>query len=238
MKKLYYAFALLITALLFMSCTKGATGPAGADASAGLIKASFVQGVLPDASYSGESDTRIYNAAAAENYGTCSDTVVGISNGVWRGLIKFGSISTYIPSNATINKAELRLYVYNIAGNTSEKDYGATKSWTEGTGGCGGNSSTGASWNYYSYPTVWQNPGGDYSLSPASPDVQITTTGQYYTFEVPVSLVQSWLSGESNNLGLLVMADDETSGVTKYFAYNNKEAGSPMPELDVYYTLN
>jgi uncharacterized protein YjdB len=110
-----------------------------------------------------------------------------------------------------------------------------TRSWTEGSGSCSGNSS-GLTWDDYNGSNSWTTSGGDFSST-----IYATATGgdndadgTTYTFDI-TTLVNEWNGGTFSNHGLaIVPTSPGASGGYDYFAfYSDDAAAANRPSLSV-----
>lgn len=170
------------------------------------------------------------------------------TNEVRRGIIQFDL--SEIPEGSQIESAELRLYL-NKAATTAAKSvelYAVLKNWGEGTSdgtdggrgeGRGGNATDGdATWDHTFYPDeTWDNPGGDYgSTLISAADIDDNASYTWPSTQEFVSLVQKWLDNPSDNHGLILIGDEETSGSAKRFSSRQNENEAERPVLVVEYS--
>ena len=241
MKKIIILALISISVFIFLSCKgetgdkgkTGATGPSGADGNTVIM---FQQGVYPNSTYTGVKDTGIIDNNPTYNFGGCSSSGAGaypayIST---RSLIKF-DVSSIIPSNVIVTKAELVLNINQIYGTNTYTAYKMTHDWVEGTV-CDATSVGTATWNNYG-SGAWTNPGGDYDSTPVSNSLIVTgTPPQSITFTLNPAMVQAWISNPSTNYGILIKANNEST-VNNSIAWNAKESPVDSPLLKIYYRL-
>jgi hypothetical protein len=242
MKKFILFFAVIIIAFLGLSCSKGDTGPTGAQGLAGptgndgYLVMQFQDGNFPSSTYTGTRDTRIVNGVTSTyNFGDCSNLEFGNDVGrVLRLLISF-DVSA-ISVSATVKSAYLTMYCNSANGSVDAVVYKVTKNWTEGTGDCGGTPNVNASWNYYNgSANAWTTPGGDYDVATQS-EVKTVTTAGYYTIKLNTQMVQEWVNNPSQNYGLIVKSLNETSGDLVNSDKKSTDV-TQRPKLTIYYTL-
>lgn len=241
MKKIIILALVSICAFIFFSCKgdtgdkgkTGATGPSGAD---GNMVIMFQKGVYPSSGYTEVKDTGIINNTPTNNYGSCGSNGAGAYPAyiATRSLIKF-DVSSIIPSNVIVTKAELVLNLNQIYGTNTYTAYKITNDWVEGTV-CGSTSPGTATWNNYGAGS-WTTPGGDFDSTPVSNSLIISDSApqQSITFSLNPAMVQQWISNPSTNYGVLIKADNETV-INNSIFWNTKEAVN-SPLLRIYYRL-
>ncbi|HRU40169.1 MAG TPA: DNRLRE domain-containing protein, partial [Candidatus Goldiibacteriota bacterium] len=126
-------------------------------------------------------------------------------------------------------------------GSNTYTAYAISRSWTEGTGACGGGGiGVNVSWNNFDGTgNAWTAPGGDFSVSAASNAVPVTTVanGTEISFNLNTSMVQSWISSPSTNYGIIIK-DSATTGDKWLRPCSSEIAGTAYrPKLTVNYTL-
>src|SRR5258706_2739682 len=148
-----------------------------------------------------------------------------------RGLISF-DIAANVPAGATINSAQLKLFLNQAAGGASPTIslYRLSTDWGEGIAGSTTTGANGvgqgfpaadgdATWNARHFsatsPTLWTNPGGDFaSTSSASAAIIGAILNTPYTWgstALLVADVQTFLNDPANNFGWILKTDDETT---------------------------
>lgn len=140
-------------------------------------------------------DTYIDQKSPNTSYGASSTLQINSTNNqIKQGLIKF-DVST-IPTGDTVTSAKLWVYVYNKgSSNNSVSIHKSLGSWSKST-----------TWN--------RKPAMD-SISSGS--VTITKSGDYVVLDI-TGLVQNWVSGDTPNNGIYLVAD--SGSVTLYSAEN------------------
>lgn len=242
MKKNIILLFAILTGIFLLSC-KGETGPAGAIGEDGkpLYVQMFQYNVYPSSSYQDVSDSHIYEGEPTRNYGKCPIiALTSASNSVTsRSVFKFANLDNFIPANVTIKQAYLVLYGFNWVTFTAStiSAYKLTRNWTEGIGDCNGSATTDVSWNNYSGPSPWTNPGGDFATTPISDAVKVNTYVSYYTLKLNTSVVKDWIQSPSTNYGVIVKVTDETKMSFIYIASSEHSDITWRPKLVIYYTI-
>jgi hypothetical protein len=173
-----------------------------------------------------------------------------------RGLIAF-DIAGNVPAGATINSAQLTLYLAQIAGSGGGGGSGVASAtlglhalsanWGEGTSsgtGSGAPAATGdATWNARFYspttPTPWTNAGGDYSGTTSASAAVGTTLNVGYTWSSAAlaSDVQQWLNTPSSDFGWILINADETSVQTFRSFFTRESSNTALrPQLQITFT--
>lgn len=152
---------------------------------------SFQNGVLPTATYAGNTDTFIHQHNPATNYGSLASINVdgddpnGSTHDV-NALLKWVIPSTDIPAGSTITSAKIDFWVSNHSGGQVYELYKVKSSWAEGT----------ATWNVSpTWDTVVLG-----SMGPA-------TAAANYTVDLNTSgkgVVQGWVNTPASNYGLVI----------------------------------
>jgi hypothetical protein len=167
----------------------------------------FQFGISPERSYSGVYDTYIEVERQTMNLGSDPYLIVS-SDGNWRPLLRF-ELSRYIPTNAVVTDASLRVYSLFSRG-YGDVDVGIhemLRSWTE----------DGATWHDAASGSPWQVPGcmdpGDRADAPSAViSIAHGSSPSWQSWENPelVSLVQRWVSYPSTNHGLVLIGSAES----------------------------
>lgn len=219
----------------------------------------FQEGVSPDATYAGATDTILSNYTTDEvdesniNLGGYHTLEVWYGEGEEhrRSLMRW-DISA-VPANATVNTASVELYRYEPG---PENDmqvalYLLTREWTEGTGfeidPGSGYIPDGATWNLASTGTNWTTPGGDYD---PTTDYGHGPNGVLDQIALPTTLENGWVSLDATaavrawveqgvpNYGLLLRP---LSGDYTYHYFHSAEQHTTpnlRPRLVVNYTID
>jgi hypothetical protein len=207
--------------------------------------------------YAGTSDTSFdgaYDAGggySGGNYGG-ADFMYANQTVTWeerRALIRF-DLSALTGKNLTVNSVTMKLAEITNASPDNVTVYfypitAANAAWQQGT-------STDithpanpgeATWDHLAAPsTNWagsaglSTPGTDYVNTAAATGTYKPTdaTGTIVSFTLPTSLVQSWIDNPSDNAGLLLLTNnDSTNGYYRFAEYGTSENATPemRPQL-------
>ena len=200
-------------------------------------------------------DATLFGGSAANNSSSGPGMFVG-SDGQSRpkrGLIEF-HIPAYVPSDATITSAALKLYLGQVAGSGGGSSgdptprtirlFDVTTAWAGSTNGTTGFPGPGfggtgqgfpanigdATWNDAKYNTIpWNTPGGggDFVSTESADTVVGQSLNAAYNWgsTAPmVSDVQAWLDGTSPNYGWLLENDSEALQTTFRAFYTREGA--------------
>jgi RHS repeat-associated protein len=138
-----------------------------------------------------------------------------------RGLLRF-ELGTAIPEDSTILSANLRL----------TDSYTATSSQTIEVDGLEKTPTNSATWNKYDGTNAWTTKGGDYETgSPSKQTIAPTGSGHVFSWGI-TSLLEKWVREPSTNHGLLVRAENETSGESSWVS----DSGEAHPYIEVFYS--
>jgi large repetitive protein len=128
-----------------------------------------------------------------------------------------------IPAGATVSSATVTLNVTN----PSPQTYGAyelKRAWNEGQ----------LTWNQAATGTPWATAGAKSATDRGAQIASVTpTTVAPYTFTIPASVAQGWLSAPSSNNGILLAHTTNFDG----FVFDTKE-GASAPKLTLTYTTS
>ena len=210
------------------------------------------QGVNPDPSYAGTTDT-ILAACDIEpnvNLGGLENLEAFYGEEECRRSIIRWDLSL-LPQDITIVSARIELYRYD---GEAESDmpialYRLTRKWTEGTGYNfwpeSGYSPDGATWTLAAPGTAWTTPGGDYDTSS---DYGHGANGIVGQTTLPVSLQNGWISLEATaavrawieqgvpNRGLL-FHPQSGEYTYHYFCSRNHDTPNRRPKLVITYVV-
>jgi len=155
-------------------------------------------------------DTFITSSNTSGNYASNKTLNVGNNR---KALLKFDLSS--IPNGATINNAELKLYLYDVTSNSSSNIsvYRITSDW----------SADFTTWVNRTSNGTWIVNGSDYSNITISNN-SVESKYDWYVWDV-TSLIQDWYNSVYPNYGLVLASP---SSIEKKFASN--EIRSPIPE--------
>jgi hypothetical protein len=216
----------LISCVIFMlSGCKGNQGPSG-PAGGSLSVITFQKNNYPSSTYAGCADTYLYQGNPTINFGD-GPISVGTDGNAARLLIRF-DISALSQSNVTVSKVYLTFTNQDVVGSNFVTAYALTRAFTE----------SGATWDTYNGINSWTGPGaqGDYNTTPASDRVQLQ--GAVTMLTIDAGTVQSWINNPAGNYGLLLKADNETTGANYTYVYSNESViAGTYPKLTVYYTI-
>lgn len=169
-----------------------------------------------------------------------------------RALIGF-DLSSLTGQGITVNSATMKLAtIYNTSPDNVIVTFypvaAANAGWVQGTNGSVVSPANAgeATWNHKAHPgTNWagspglSTPGTDYINTAAATGVYnpATADGTYVSFALTPSVVQSWIDTPSDNGGLLLLTDnDSTNGYYRFAEYYSSEADAglrPILELNV-----
>jgi hypothetical protein len=138
-----------------------------------------------------------------------------------------------VPAGATVSSATVTLNISNHSNDTgTPQTYGAyelKRSWNEGQ----------LNWNQAATGAPWATAGAKATTDRGSKIASVTPTSGTpaakvpYTFTIPASVVQGWLSAPSSNNGLLLADTTNFDG----FVFDTRE-GTTAPKLTVNYTTS
>jgi hypothetical protein len=241
MKRLLVA---LVCMASFLGCTgkQGPAGPAGTNGATppNNLESSFQNGVNPNSGYNGELDTWVSGESGASEDATPYlevNTGASITNYA-RTLLNFNVSS--LPTNATVISAQvwLKLESATTVG-SSPVTIGLHNFAADTFSGC--HWLEGATW-FTTGGTGWNNCTGDASVSqlgyinPTTMSMVVFTsavngTSNVYKWDVSPSVVQSWLTSATNNIGLILKSEGEfgeTTSSVGFYPYNAATGDSPL----------
>lgn len=179
-------------------------------------------------------DSEVRQASASSNFGTTS--AINVASGVSvnrRGYLRFDltRCSPAIPSNASVKRATLRLFVTTLPAVCRTHDiFRVTAPWTE----------TGITWNNQPFGTTINNPASaqrtsslDVGVSPC----QNSTNNQYVSGWDVTADVRAFVAGTATNNGWMIRDNVEGSATTRTGTYASKNSGTlaTSPQLVVNY---
>ncbi|MDA1315174.1 MAG: DNRLRE domain-containing protein [Acidobacteria bacterium] len=196
-----------------------------------IVTESFQEGVSPDPSYDGTSDTYISQNAPTSNFGLSGtllldgDDPSGSTNDL-ASLILWDLSS--IPPGATVDSAEIDIEVFNISSG-AYNIYELKRDWFE----------TGATWNVYSPGNAWGTPGASGAGDRGSLVLGTVTAGSLGSYKVilnadGIAAVQGWVDNPSSNHGIIVANPSTTDGVD--FRSSDYGTATQRPRLTVSYS--
>src|SRR3989454_658745 len=205
------------------------TGGPDADGRASLIAPALPPpaGAIPVTLQPSTGDSQLSLGAATTNFGTATTIQVASQSGSQnkRILVKFDLSS--IPANATINSANLTLFMTTAPSNN--RTYNAhrmTRDWTESQ----------VTWNIAQTGTNSTTAGGDYNGTATTSTTTATTNNVSLTWNIQAD-VQAWVNGTSN-YGTLIKDGTESSATarTATFASEENATSANRPQLVIDYT--
>jgi dienelactone hydrolase len=192
------------------------------------VQVCLQQGALPDASYAGVADTYLNGWDPSGAYGASGELALR-QDKLKRMLLKF-DLSPSIPSGsaAVITRARLSLWVLWVSSDTPNSGdvYRVNRHWTEAS----------ATWN-----SPWLATGCD--AVPADREDTVLASallpaswGSWVAWDV-TSLVQSWVSGQVANEGLVVIG--RSGELNREVTFRSSDHPEPLyrPKLCVDYYL-
>lgn len=183
--------------------------------------------VDPTLEYWGDNvDCFVASEATYENTSLCGSYLyVGHHEGpssVGRGLLRF-ELGTTIPQDSAILAARLRL----------TDSYTATSAQTIEVQSLTRTPTNSATWNKYDGTNAWTNKGGDFEAAKPAIKRTISPTGPGAVFSWGIApLVEKWVREPSTNHGLLLKAENETSGESSWVS----DSGEAHPYIEVVYS--
>ncbi len=196
-----------------------------------IVTESFQEGVSPDASYDGTSDTYISQNAPTSNFGLSGTLLAdgddpGGSGNDLASLMEW-DVSA-IPTGSTVDSAEIDIEVFNISGGVYDI-YQLNRDWFE----------TGATWNEYSPGNAWdtagaQGPGDRGALVLGS--ITAGTAGSYKVIlnADGIAAVQGWVNSPSTNHGVIIANSATSDGLD--FRSSDYATATQRPRLTVRYS--
>lgn len=191
--------------------------------------------------YSSEVDNYLESGTPNANHGSSAALRVGYnsSGSIYRSIMRFDNLASYVESGSTITGATLTLRNSNITAQTQDMNVevylisSANVGWNPGTSD--GLVETGASsWNYLRRDAVLANStnwtggaglgtpgGGGYGLTLLGTLTALDGQTNLMTLSGLESVVQGWIDNPSSNAGLLFRVVDETSAT--YMAFGSGE---------------
>jgi hypothetical protein len=202
----------------------------------------FQEGVSPDPSYDGTTDTILASDYYTVNVGGMDyvETFFEATAEVRRSIVRWEL--TGIPPGADVTGASVELYRHDGYG---ENDmavalYRLTSDWVEGTGVTwwpgSGYVVDGATWDEAAPGTPWGSPGGDYDPTIVGQTTIPAGTGNRWFQWDATSTVEAWVEGGQPNYGVLLRP---LTGAYSYHYYYSREGETPnlRPRLVVTYTV-
>ncbi len=198
-----------------------------------ILTESLQEGIAPDPSYDGTSDTHISQNAPTSNFGRSAtlladgDDPSGSGNDL-ASLIRWDLSS--IPLGSTVHTAEVKIEVFNVSGGVYDI-YEMKRDWFE----------TEATWNVYSPGNAWEAPGASGPGDRGSSILGALTAGSLGSYKVilnadGIAVVQGWVNTPSSNHGLIIANSSTTDGLD--FRSSEYSTASQRPRLTVRYRLS
>lgn len=189
---------------------------------------SFQDGVLPDTSWHGMTDTKIKSDAPSTVFGS-SDNLEVDADPDYAALMRWDLSD--MPADVTISRASIRLHVTNVS-TTTYKLYALTKPWDE----------TSTTWTTQQGTTPWEIQGalGSSDFAPtALADVQGGELGETTIAlnEAGLDVLQGWLEQPDTNYGFIIQ--DYTTGIDGLdFASREATETSLRPLLELEFMVS
>lgn len=196
-----------------------------------VVTDSFQEGVSPDSSYDGASDTYLSQNAPSSNFGLSGtlladgDDPSGSGNDL-ASLMRWDLSA--IPSGATVDSAEINIEVFNVSSGTYDI-YEVKRDWFEAD----------ATWNVYAPGTPWETPGALGAGDRGSSILGTVTAGSVGSYKVTlnadgIAAVQGWVDTPSLNHGVIIASSSTTDGLD--FRSSEHSTASQRPRLTVRYS--
>lgn len=202
----------------------------------------FQQGVSPDPSYAGTTDTILLSDYYTVNVGGMDyiETFFGEGEEVRRSIVRW-DLAGYLPLGSDVLAATVELYRFD---GYAENDmpvalYRLTREWVEGSGVTPwpgpGYVADGATWIEAGPGIPWTAPGGDYDPTVVGHATLPAGTGNGWVRWDATAAVAAWVEQGQPNHGLLLRP---LSGDYSYHYYHSRDAESVAlrPRLVVTYT--
>lgn len=192
----------------------------------GHVTVTLQQGVL---GYQSTNDTYLTVYTPGGDFSTQANMLVK-NDSLYECLLRFDLGS--IPSGATIQQAQLRLYAYNRdKSNPLEVQvYRLLRPWIDAQ----------ANWNNATAYTAWASPGANDTTSDREADPVTTQVlsdiNTWYSFDI-TPLVREWVSDAGLNNGVVLRGVGSIS-LVYHFASANHPTLSTRPQLVVEYTAS
>jgi hypothetical protein len=207
------------------------------------LRVAFQDGLLPGDSYFGTRDAVIKDGPTEAfldgNFGTSPIDTLGIvllGSGLFERRLLLRMDLSGLTGCSAILDARLTLRIEpHVADSLVLELYGAevppslAGSWIEGNGYI----DEGVSWRTADGATAWTTPGGDFSSPPL--DVRTVRADTAVTFELPGSVVLSWIRLPYTNNGVLIRC--RYTGTERYLLVKLREWGTAeyRPKLELAY---
>ncbi|MCP4265962.1 MAG: DNRLRE domain-containing protein [Candidatus Brocadiaceae bacterium] len=191
----------------------------------------FQDGNLPDASYTGTSDSYIFENEPNNNFGNDADLRIdgndpsGTNNDVTT-LISWDITS--IPAGSTVLSASVTFQVFNYS-NSSYELYQTLRSWNE----------TQTTWNQAENGNSWQVAGAQGAIDRGTTVLGsiIATSSGSYTIPLNttgLTVIQDWINGVYPNNGFVISNSNSSDGLdVRSREYSN---AAQRPKLTIVYS--
>ncbi len=185
----------------------------------------FQNGLFPNVSYVGSTDTKIAAKKSTKNYG--NDTKLTIDGSPDEGGLFRWDISA-IPAGSTVQSVTVEL---NVTGSSKDsyEVYALDRAWDE----------LSATWQQYAAGSNWAGAGasgvGD-AESTALGQISATSKGAYQINfdDAGVAAVQEWINDPSQNYGIII--NDYTQAKAVEVTTSEYKTASLRPKLIINYT--
>jgi RHS repeat-associated protein len=158
------------------------------------------------------------------NYGAQDSLIVGTNtntSSTWRTALWFDLGD--VPTEANIGSATLSLWQYEPAEALATVNvHRVTRSWAEGSG-IGQCTNDGITWNQPEGGVSWSSPGGDFDPTPAAQVSKDANEGSHWDNFNVTQLVQTWVSGQAPNLGVILRTDKENRNTHNDVGYRSDD---------------
>ncbi len=203
-----------------------------------------------------EADNTIYENGLSNSNGTGQNFFAGntATGSPRRALIKF-NLNIPIPlnnSSIVVTNATITLRLNKSKSSTDViKIHRMLANWGEGVSNAGGQEGGGvaatqndATWDCNNYDgvsgctTSWQNPGGDYVLTPsASTAVGPNLVDYSFTSTQLINDVQNIINGTNQNFGWIIIGDETTTSTANRFASKENAIVAARPRLMIGFNI-
>ena len=160
------------------------------------VAVSFQDGVAPEASYSGTSDTQIKSDEPNTIFGSSAELVVSGSPNQ-AVLLKWNLSS--VPTGSTVSSARIAIEALDASADSYEL-YELKRDWVEGE----------TNWYQYRSGESWQTEGANSALDRGTEVLGTVDPRDTGTFTIPLNeaaktLVRKWIDNPSSNYGLILL---------------------------------
>lgn len=173
----------------------------------------FQQGHFPDTSYTSCVDTYIFSGATTSYYGGNTYFFIGTDA---RTFILF-PIYGFLPANAKVKKATLTLAADYVYGSYTIEAHEANAAFAE--------------------TSTWNDINASYESAVVG-RAAITPGTEMISIDITPSVIENWIKNPSQNLGLLLKCETESSGLNAYFHSEDVADRLLRPLLTIEYSLD